>query len=118
MKRNWDVIREVLLEVEALDAETRNGFSYAEGQGDEARVAHALMLWNAGFLEGHDVGGLDGENLLEPDLTWAGRELLDTLRSKPVWEKIKAKATETGIELTFDAVKKLGAWALGQVLGI
>lgn len=78
---------------------------------------HAFLLWESGYLSGADAGGTDGPALLLPELTWAGHDLLDTLRSKPVWEKIKARAKETGVGLTFDVVKKLGAWAVGQVLG-
>jgi hypothetical protein len=51
-------------------------------------------------------------------LTWRGHELLDTIRSKPVWEKIKSTVQEKGIELTFDTVIALGkvavAWIIAQ----
>jgi hypothetical protein len=40
------------------------------------------------------------------------------LRSKPVWERVKATAQEKGIELTFDTVITLGkaavAWVFAQ----
>ena len=52
-----------------------------------------------------------------PDLTWQGHDLLDTLRSKPVWERIKTTAKDKGIELTFDAVKVLGKMALDAIAG-
>ena len=60
---------------------------------------------------------MDGvRGLVGPNLTWQGHDLLDTLRSKPVWEKIKTTAREKGIELTFEAVKALGKLALQSVL--
>ena len=49
-------------------------------------------------------------------LTWAGHDLLQTIQSKPVWERIKSTAQEKSIDLTFDAVKKLGAMALDAIL--
>jgi hypothetical protein len=116
MKRDWDVIREVLIEVEDLSDDRRDQFTYCEGKGDAAKVAHALLLWKAGFLEGLDIGGLDGAALLSPELTWQGHDLLDTLRSKAVWERIKTTAKEKGIELTFDSVKVLAKLALDYVL--
>jgi hypothetical protein len=121
MKRDWDLIREVLIEVEALSEFERGDAWYGvnrEGiEIDDSKHQHALMLWKAGYLEGEDGTDLAGPKLLAPNLTWAGHDLLDTLRSKPVWEKIKTIAQEKGIELTFDAVKTLGKTALGMIVG-
>ena len=41
-------------------------------------------------------------------LTFAGHELLDTLRQKTVWEKIKAFGADKVGPLTFDAVIEIG----------
>ena len=51
-------------------------------------------------------------------LTWDGHELLDSIRQTGMWDKIKAKAREKGLDLTFDAVKALGAWTVKSTLGI
>lgn len=120
MKRDWDVIREVLIEVEAQSEQDRNTFGY--GLGDEhagdnpAKSEHALLLWKAGFIEAIDASTMAGPAILAPELTWQGHELLDTLRSKPVWERIKTTAREKGLELTFDVVKGLGKIALDYVM--
>jgi hypothetical protein len=120
MKRDWDVIREVLVEVEALTEGERSRFSYGVGDEhdgqDQGKSEHALMLWKAGFIEAIDAGTMAGPAILSPDLTWQGRELLDTLRSKPVWDRIKTTAKEKGLELTFDVVKGLGKLALDYVM--
>ena len=120
MKRDWDVIREVLIEVEALTHEERLRAEYGilEGQteADRAKAEHVMMLWEGGYLDGADAGDLAGPHLMAPELTWAGRDLLDTLRSPPVWERIKTTAKEKGLELTFDVVKGLGKLALDYVL--
>jgi len=47
----------------------------------------------------------------------AGHDLLDTMRSHPAWDKIKATAQTKGIELSFDAIKVIGGWALKQIIG-
>jgi hypothetical protein len=44
--------------------------------------------------------------------------LLDSIRQNSIWDKIKAKAREKGLDLTFDAVKALAAWAIKSTLGI
>ncbi|MDZ4104380.1 MAG: DUF2513 domain-containing protein [Hydrogenophaga sp.] len=121
MKRDWDLIREVLIEIEALEEPKRYMVTY--GVGDEhqpeahAKAHQALLLWKAGFIEAVDASSLAGPAIVSPALTWQGHDLLDTLRSKPVWERIKKIAEEKGIELTFDAVKALGKAALSAVAG-
>jgi len=118
MKRDWDVIREVLIEVEALDSATFDTIQYGPPSGSDTpeKDAHAILLWKSGFIAGADAGGMAGDAVLAQELTWQGHELLDTLRSKPVWERIKSTAKEKGIELTFDTVKALGKMALDYVL--
>lgn len=54
MKRDWDVIRAVLIEVEGLSADKRNTFIYGTGCGYEDQNAtkseHAYLLWKPIFL--------------------------------------------------------------------
>jgi hypothetical protein len=113
VKRDWDVIREVLLEIEA---DTDGNVTYGESTRP-IKTAHAFLLYKAGYIEGIDVTTQDGPAMLSPELTWAGHELLDTIRSQPVWEKIKSTAREKGIELTFDAVIALSKKALELIIG-
>lgn len=116
MKRDWDVIREVLIEVEGLSAEERDSFSYGVGSEyadeDVAKSEHALLLWKANFIRAIDASTFGGRAILSPELTWQGHDLLETMRSKAVWERIKTIAKDKGIELTFEAVKALGKVAL------
>jgi hypothetical protein len=64
MKRDWDVIREVLVEVEGLSESTRHAFdySYDETSSDIARAKceQALLLWKAGFISAIDAGNTEG----------------------------------------------------------
>ena len=117
MKRDWEVIREVLAEVEAHDIADPQGLEY-EVCPDEFSIKgqHALLLWRSGFLTGIDASNMSREALINPGLTWEGHELLDTLRSKPIWDEVKKTAKTKGIELSFEAVKALGKAALAHVL--
>jgi hypothetical protein len=122
MKRNWDVIREVLIEVEALGFSERDSFgyslSYGEAEENTSKAEHALLLWKARFITAVDAGSMDGPAILAPELTWEGHELLEVIRSKPVWNRIKSVAADKGIELSFEAVLALGktavAWVIAQ----
>ncbi len=119
MKRNWDVIRDVLTEVEALDRAEFQVIQYgppSESVTPEKDV-HGILLWQSGFITGANASGLAGDAVLAQSLTWEGHDLLETIRSKAVWERIKSTAEDKGIELTFDAVKALGKVALASLIG-
>lgn len=114
MKRDWDLIREVLL---AVEANSSRELHFDVGEDDERKTAeHAFLLWKSGFLDGVNASSMDGDYVIVTGLTWAGHDLLQTIQSKPVWERIKSTAQEKSIDLTFDAVKKLGAMALDAIL--
>lgn len=119
MKRNWDVVREVLLEVEALDNSKAEDRTYdLETDSDRPEHAlHAILLFQAGFIKGADTSTMDGDGIIAQGLTWSGYDLLETIRSKPVWEKIQSLAKEKGLELTFDTIKSLAKVALTAVIG-
>lgn len=120
MKRDWEIVRSVLEEVEALGEQQFQGsqFGYAADTPNDQvlRVRHILLLHEAGFIKGVRADSFGGPALLSPELTWAGHELLDTIRSQTVWTRVKSLAKDKGLELTFDAVKGLGKLALDQII--
>lgn len=136
MKRDWDLIRKQLNDVEdendlfsemPLEPVYANqGWdayeaSLKEYRAIESRIfGHFELLVNNGYIDGLQIlrsaDGLFSYGLHCPRLTMAGHDLLDTMRSTTIWEKIKTTAKTKGIELTFDAIKALGALALKSVL--
>ena len=118
MKRDWRTIREVLIEVEGLDSAKFETIQYgpASESDEPEKDKHGILLWRAGFIEGADASSMEGDAILAQSLTWAGHDLLETIRSKVVWERINTMAKDKGIELTFDAVKALGKLALEWVI--
>lgn len=119
MVRDWDVVREVLIEVEGLTKAARSDFAYStDPYGEETPTEdHALLLWRAGFLDGVGACESDENSLQSPILTWQGHELLETMRSKPVWEEIKKSALEKGLGLTLESVKMLSVVAYKALIG-
>src|SRR5690625_5026937 len=98
MARDWDVIRSILLEAENLGLSEGDEVQI-DSSADRGRWYNAELLREGGFVEvtPHPYDG--GEIIIIDRLTWKGHDLLETLRSRPVWEKIKSIATEKGIEL-------------------
>lgn len=137
MKRDWDLLRKLLTDIEEerelladapvepkwLDQseETFIEEMKAYRAADERLFGHLELLSNAGYTEGYNVmRGADRSisfGIFTPRLTMAGHDLLDTMRSPKVWNWIKSTASTKGVELSFDAVKALGALALKNVLG-
>ena len=114
MKRDWEIIRKVLIAVE-----DDNYDKYLEdSENDEAIIKNTALLIQAKFVDGKVLSSLDEDvDVLVNDLTWQGHELLDTIRSKPVWDKIKSTSIDKGLELTFDTVKALGAKVIELIIG-
>ncbi|HAV5547399.1 TPA: DUF2513 domain-containing protein [Acinetobacter baumannii] len=116
MKRDWEIIRQVLI---AVEDDSFN--KYLENSEQISNVVqHTLLLIEAGFLTGsyEYIFVDDRDKTLDIDgLTWEGHDLLDTIRSKPVWENIKTSALDKGLELTFDVVKALGVKAIAMIVG-
>lgn len=137
MKRDWDLIRKLLTDIEEekdvladIPPEPKWGDELWEEyepklnnyRAVEGRIAgHLEMLIDNGYIDGLQVlRGADGffsYGLHDPRLTMKGHDLLDTVRSTTIWESIKANAKSKGIELTFDAIKTLGGFALKQLIG-
>ncbi len=136
MKRDWDLIRKQLTDVE----EENDLFSDMPATpfwGDQEEEVYVQQLKVHRAIEGRffghlellvDNGYIDGLQVLRsgsgtfdysyhsPRLTMAGHDLLDTMKSTTIWEKIKATAKSKGLELSLDAIKALGAVALKSVL--
>jgi len=114
MKRDWDTIRTVLIAIE-----DDNYDEYLEeSENQEVTIKNTALLIQAGFIDGKILNSVDmNADVLVNDLTWQGHELLDTIRSKPVWDKIKSTALDKGIELTFDTVRAIGAKVIELMIG-
>lgn len=127
MKRDWDLIRKILTDIED-DSDVLKEIPEIPRWGDEVyedfesrlnaatreqrRIAtHLEMLIESGYIDGISVQrGADlhfSFGLFDPRLTMAGHDLLDTMRSSSVWQKIKDGAKQKGLELTFDVIKAL-----------
>lgn len=136
MKRDWDLIRKLLTDVEeesVLFSEVPAEPKWVNQTEDQfikeldafraikSRIyCHFEMLVDNGYIDGLGIirsnSGDFYYTLDSPRLTMAGHDFLDTMRSATIWESIKTTAKSKGIELTFDAIKALGAFALKSVL--
>ncbi|MBJ9771764.1 DUF2513 domain-containing protein [Acinetobacter baumannii] len=119
MKRDWDVIRNLLIEVEELTYFESYDLDSIEFEDsiEIIKVEMADLLLAKGFFTGERTLYLDGNvYLCNLKLTWDGHELLDTLRDKNVWNRIKEISKEKGIDITFESIKIMLGLALTSLL--
>ena len=85
MKRDMDLIRNILMRLEDPAAEQLDGFERKE------ICYHNYLLVDAGLAIGIDMGS-DGDVLPQfsvDSLTWAGHEFLDAARESIRWKQTK-----------------------------
>lgn len=117
MRRDMDLIRELLLRLEAWPMElgdavmiTPDNPALAVAGFDIAQINHHLdLIHEAGFINngGHpEAGPMFGFLFL--GLTWAGHDFLDSVRDPAIWAKTKHGAMAAGgftVELLADLAK-------------
>ena len=120
MKRDWNLIREMLL---AIEDQTEGGkilrrldipSSYPPAQV----VGHLRLVNDAGFLEGNVKFHRDGVILVLHGLSWSGHDFLDTIWDNTVWEKTQEKAAQVGGSIALDTLKALAVKAAESLLGL
>jgi hypothetical protein len=73
------------------------------------------MLHDAGYIEARFLRG-SSLTAIMLKTTYAGHDLLDTIRSDGTWNKIKEVAKSKGLELTFDVVKQVGKYVVEKLI--
>ena len=121
MIKNWTIIREILLKLEAantpntvLDAKNLPPF-------DEQEVAYNMrLLADAGYIKGNIRDSSEGDgcivSALARSLTNSGHELLETIRNDTVWNKVQETFKTKGVEMTFDLVTAVGKKIMENLL--
>ncbi|KZS45719.1 hypothetical protein AWU65_07230 [Paenibacillus glucanolyticus] len=103
MKRNMDIVRDLLLLTESLGPEGEHPqkvpykSSWIDGVDDIEFYYHVRILEEAGFISTYhlnrefdfDTNTAGPEKYYPVTLTWQGHEFLDSIRDNNSWEKVK-----------------------------
>jgi hypothetical protein len=97
MKRDPDLVRELLLSLEALPKVHGNPATPAGRTDDEVNHHLALMI-DADLIKGcvSETMGRDVPEFLVNGITWEGYEFLDAARDNGRWQKAKTTASGAG----------------------
>ena len=114
MKLDYDLIRNLLLRIEE-DSDGHTNFSLfyffeAFPEVDKASIDyHLKYLYDAGFVE--------GSRDFIIDITPYGREYLDSIRDKNIWENTKKKFQPLGT-VTFSVISDIAKSLVLKQLGL
>ena len=115
MKRDLDIVREILLQVEKSDGylTINDLFDIRDKQKDckytdKEIVYHVELLFAQGFIDGNirrDMNGDITDSSID-GLTWDGADYLESMRDSRVWNKAKSTIKKAVGSTTFDVVKQ------------
>ena len=114
MKRDLETIRSILLKAEAS--------SEAFRCETPEEIYNAVLLSDAGLIEGRFSPPTLPNTATILRLTWQGHDFLDAARDDTIWSKAKEKFLKPGISWTFSIVfeflKAEAQRQLGAALGV
>jgi len=121
MKRDFDLIRHMLSDIEAMPAgEAIREFKYPEY--DLATIEeHVRLIDEAGFIKGEisDVmGGPRTCSIFITGLSWEGHDFLDAMKDDNIWNKAKESVLKPGASITFGLLLEWLKIEAKQKLGI
>lgn len=113
MVRNWDIIREILLQLESAQTANARLNASAVSMYPEQEVAYNMrLLHEAGYIEANILNSSRGDGSIAAALarrmTNAGHDLLETIRTESIWGKVKETFKSKGVEMTFDLILSVG----------
>lgn len=109
MKRDFDVMRQVLLDAESSTA------AMTFGQKDDGALFYNLKtLINSGYLEATDTSVVGNLRVRVEGLTFKGHEFLDAVRSEKTWAYIKSRLPIDRGEMPFHLVEQFAFHVAAQ----
>lgn len=113
MKRDWELIRKIMLAIEASPCDMQVSSFSIKDYDPEIVGYHIKLLSDALLVEA--INSSSDETMYEyyaQDLTLAGHEFLDNIRSDTNWNKIKTLIKSKGGELTFETIKAAASYMI------
>ena len=122
MKRDPDLIRTILLAVEATPAgePISNNDIEAEGHDPVEVSEHVQLLHQAGFLEvtiSQELKPRGSRTCFIRRITWNGHEYLDTIRDPRIWARTKDAVAKVGGATSVELIKFVATQFAKEALG-
>ena len=72
-------------------------------------------MLDAEFITGMPAVSFSHWELLNVKLTWKGHDLLAHIQSSSIWEKVKEKSVDKGVDLSFEVVMKIATTLINAI---
>lgn len=106
MKRNLDLIRDILLFIEDSESDfiCSEDISFPEIIYDDI-CDHLELMMNVGFISYDDASVFEMKKYVNIKMLYKGHDYLDAIKDKTVWNKTKEKIKKISSSITFDLIK-------------
>ncbi len=119
MKRDMDLVRSILLQVEANEDDPRGMIPLdIPGKSPMDVSYHVMLMAEAGLITAHDLSSSSGYNFIPKRLTWSGHEFLDAARNETVWNETKMTVAKKAGTVSFEVLKALLSQATLRLVGM
>ena len=120
MKRDVEVFRKILMQVEARPNGQVDEIHPIDGIERSVLHGHVELLVETGYLKATDQTSFRDEfnRFLIERLTFEGHEFLHTIRHEGFIQELKSKAQDEGTSLPLTVLKELGTQFLRKKLGL
>ena len=107
MKRDMDLVRRILFEIEDKYKSTALINLHIEGYDFETVAYHCKIMYEAGLISYYKGQYASDElcSFFVGGLTWEGNDYLDKIRDNSFWEQVKRIIKEKGLPLVIDTIK-------------
>jgi hypothetical protein len=118
MKRDLDLVRQLLLQIEALPAGPPVQYRTSEIE-DPVLLAHFELVIAAGLVNGKLARsqGARGDVISISGLTWEGHEWIEMVRSQGMWGEIRTLLDGAGA-LTYELTREMAVKILRARAGL
>jgi hypothetical protein len=118
MKRDLQLIRKILLEIEDKSdghsivslPETRKEYT-----NDQIQY-HLKLLSDAGYIEAKDASASNDLVIFPITLTWEGHEFIDEARDEKIWNKVLSEAGKLTESIALPVLRELLTAAIRGLL--
>lgn len=119
MKRDLDLVRDILLFLEEMDTicEHTHDIAIPERTHEEI-VYHIRLMTQARLVTSQNASCMEAEDYVIIRLTNAGHDYLDKIRSESIWSKVKKKAGSFLSNLPFSAISAICDAVIKEELGL
>ena len=109
MKRDMDLVRLILLEIEERYRSTAIYNLTIDGYDTETVAYHCKILDEAGLISDYKAKYADNEIYVfgVGPLTWDGNDFLEKIRDDSRWKKVKDTISQKGLPLAIDTIKSI-----------